>query len=206
MNAAAARQLTRILLVAAGMAGLGLLVLLGGWARRLDWGPALPIERLPVPGRTATASETPPLSQFSAIWSRPLLEPDRHPAVRHGRMADPGHFELTGVILTPALKMALLQPRSDGGLVGKSTAAGSPGIRVALGARIAGTGWLLLRLDPRRAWFMVDGREQVLELAPAASRSTPGAANRPPPGDAVLRALERLRAPPPAHPAAAGTE
>lgn len=124
----------------------------------------LPTPRPPAPERLG------PLAQYAAIGARPLLSPDRRPqpfSLRpeaEGEAADePFEFVLTGVLLTPDLRMAILQP-----------AGGGESVRVRVGqAPDTAPSWRLVSLSPRGAVFDGPGGEQALEL-----RSYDGGADR----------------------------
>lgn len=215
MNAAGERMLTRWLLAGVLLAGLGLLWLLAGGDRRVHWSPPGPLPPMPAQAASVPAATVPALLRFSAIWQRPLLSPDRQPLQPRGEGRRLGDLELTGVIISPGLKLALLRPRPGSGPAGAASAAG--GLRVALGARTPDGGWQLTRLEPRQAWFSRDGRQLRLALMPAAAASvaTRPAMSSSPAGpdealeqqrrEALRQALQRLRAQPPAASAASGT-
>lgn len=202
MNADGERRLSWVLMTAVLLAGAVLAALTGGWGRRLHWAPPLPPAPLPEPPARPPVAVLPPLSQFTSVWTRPLLASDRRPHSARGR--DPvGDFELTGILLTPELQLALLQP------LPAAAGSGTAGLRVHVGASIPGRDWQLIRLAPRRAWFTVAGQTRVLDLQPrsAASISLPPEAAE---GleqrrvDALRKVLQRLR--PPADRGDPGTE
>ena len=215
MNAAGERMLTWWLLAGVLLAGLALLWLLAGGDRRVRWSPPRPLPPMPAQTASLPPAAVPVLSRFAAIWRRPLLSPDRQPLPPRGEGRRLGDLELTGVIISPGLKLALLRLRPESGPAAAASAAG--GLRVALGARTPDGGWQLTRLEPRQAWFSRDGRQLRLALMPAAAASaaTGTAMSSLPAGpdealeqqrrEALRQALQRLRAPPAATSAASGT-
>jgi general secretion pathway protein N len=145
MNAAAQRRLTTPLAAAVLLLGLAFLVLLAGVGRGVHWAP--PRAPAPLPAQHA-ATLPPPLAQehFAAVWQQPLFNPDRkpvaHAASGGGQLGD---MQLTGVILTPSLRMALLRNKRD--------AATGQELRVREGTRLPDGSWTLVEVRPRSAVF-----------------------------------------------------
>ncbi|TAA28713.1 general secretion pathway protein GspN [Pseudoxanthomonas winnipegensis] len=190
---------TWLLLVVAGWALLAWLLALGGMgsaiapladdpalAQRL---PALPAQ---VPERLG------PADQYAAIGQRPVFAPDRqpHPFFLEGQgeqAANTGFdYVLTSVMITPSLRLAILQKPGDGGP--------ESAVRVRVGEAPAGApAWHLTELEPRQAVF--DGPEGQRTLAlrvfdgqggqPPTALTTGG---RPPP--AGMQAAQPPRAAP----------
>ncbi|HWU76111.1 MAG TPA: hypothetical protein VN043_06385 [Rhodanobacter sp.] len=115
MNAAHQRRLSPWLGAIAIVLGIALLLLLGGLGRGVHWGK--PRSPLPLPPMTGSADlpTALQLQQFAIVWQKPLFNPDRKPMAHAADGgSDLGDLELTGVILTPGLRMALLQDKKDG--------------------------------------------------------------------------------------------
>lgn len=112
--------------------------------------PALAAAALPVVGSVA---------DYADIAARPLFAEDRRPhpfLLSGGQDAAPDGFDyrLTGVLLTPALEMAILQP-----------AAGGEPVRVRLGeGPPRAEDWRLTELQPRSARFEGPDGVRLLEL------------------------------------------
>lgn len=150
LGAVAAWALALWLLAVAGM---------GGHIAPLPDDPALaqalPAQAAPVAGRLG------PQSGYAEISGRPLLSPDRRP--QPFTLAPEGEgevvqerfdFVLTGVLLTPGLQMAIVQP-----------AGGGESVRLRVGQSPDGApSWRLVALSPRGAVFEGPDGEQSLEL------------------------------------------
>lgn len=168
MNAAAQRRLTPVLGGVAAALGLLLLLLLAGVGRGVQWGP--PRAAAPLPETHDQGLPPPvPLAQFSAVWTQPLFNPDRKPGMHAASGgASLGDMQLTGIILTPQLHMALLRDKS-----------GDREVRVRQGDTLPDGSWRLAELKPRAAIFeSASGRTQ-LELPAGAPIDMPKAANAP---------------------------
>lgn len=111
MNAAQQRRLTPVLAGVAVLLGILLLVLLGGVGRGTRWAPPRTLPALPSADR-ADLPQAAPLQQFSVVWAKPLFNPDRKP-VAHASAggSNLGDLQLTGIIITPSLRMALLHDK-----------------------------------------------------------------------------------------------
>lgn len=101
-----------------------------------------------------------PAGAYVEIGNRPLLAVDRRPRPfflqGQGDAAEPRAFEytLTGVLISPGLRLAILQP-----------ADGSDSVRVTLGeAPAAQADWRLAELAPRSAVFEGPDGRRTLEL------------------------------------------
>ncbi len=101
-----------------------------------------------------------PLSQYSETSARPLFSEDRRPqpffiAPEGDDNAPPAFdFILTSVLLTPTLKMAIVQP-----------SAGGESTRIKLGdAAVAQPSWRLTGLNPRSAIFDGPDGQKTLDL------------------------------------------
>ncbi|RDY68874.1 general secretion pathway protein GspN [Lysobacter soli] len=151
---------TWLLATVAGWAVLAWLLAVFGMGRHaqaLDADPGLlrplPNARPPAPQRLG------PLSQYAAIAQRPLFSQDRlpKPFFLQGEGEGEGQqtafdYVLTSVLITPTLKMAILQP-----------ADGSESVRVKLGeVPESHPAWRLTSLDARSAVFEgPEGRREM---------------------------------------------
>jgi len=147
LASAAAWALLAWLLATAGM---------GGRVEPLPPDPGL-LKPLP-PLQPAPAPRLGPLSQYREIAARPLFAEDRRPKPfvlqGDGTEVESKAFDyvLTSVLITPGLKLAILQPPD-----------GSESLRVKLGeAPEPQPEWRLVALDPRSAVFEgPDGRHTM---------------------------------------------
>ncbi len=180
MNAAAQRRLTPVLGIVAVLFGALLLVLLAGVGRGVSWGAARPAAPLP-PTHDQGLPPPVPLAQFSAVWTQPLFSNDRKPTMHAAAGgASLGDMQLTGIILTPPLHMALLRDKS-----------GEHEVRVRQGEALPDGSWRLVDLKPRSAVFESGTGRTELELPAGAPIDMPKAdgnatpAPPPQPGMAV---------------------
>jgi len=112
MNAAQQRRLTPVLAGVAVLLGVLLLLLLGGVGRGTHWTAARPLSPLP-PASRADLPQAAPLQQFSVVWNKPLFNPDRKPVAHASEGgSNLGDLTLTGIIITPGLRMALLHDKN----------------------------------------------------------------------------------------------
>jgi len=176
---------TRLLAALAAWAIAAWLLALAGMGGRIVPLPAdaaalqpLPAIAEPAPGRLG------PASQYAAISRRPLLSTDRRPQPfslepeRQGDDEAKFDFVLSGVLLTPGLRMAIVQP-----------AGGGESIRLRVGESPESTpSWRLVDLSPRAAVFEGPEGEQTLEL-----RSYDGTAD----GNAAASVMRQSAAPMP---------
>ncbi|RZA21095.1 MAG: hypothetical protein EOP93_04135 [Lysobacteraceae bacterium] len=142
---------------------------------------------LPQP-KPAVPDRIGPLAQYVEAASRPLFTQDRRPrsfmatgsagedAAAQNQSLD---FILTGVLISPQVRLAVLQPSGGG-----------EAQRVRVGKSPEGAaGWRLVEVQPRRAIFEGAAGQNTLDLrtfgsagAPAATmRSAPGGQPPPPP-------------------------
>lgn len=194
MNAATQRRLTPVLVgIAAGL-GLLLLALLAGAGSGVHW--LAPREAAPIPAAHRVAlPPAAPLLSYAAVWEHPLFSKDRKPMVSAatGSGVSLGDLELTGIILTPGLRMALLRDKSAGNKSSRE-------VRVREGAALPDGSWTLVELQPRAAIFASGSGRTELKLPagapidPLPAAST-GASDQPPPGMAVM---QRVNPPAPA--------
>lgn len=178
---------TWLLATVAGWAVLAWVLALFGMGRHAQALEADPGLLRPLPNaRPAAPQRLGPLSQYAAIAQRPLFSQDRlpKPFFLQGEGEGEGQqtafdYVLTSVLITPTLKMAILQP-----------ADGSESVRVRLGeVPESHPAWRLTSLDARSAVF--EGPEGRREMTlrvfdgnggqpPTAVATAPGA-NRPQP-------------------------
>ncbi len=152
---------TWLLAGVAGWAVLVWLLALAGMGRGTEPLPNDPSQLRPLPQlRPQTATRLGPQSQYDQIAARPLFTQDRQPKPfflpgQGGGETEKAAFDyvLTSVLITPNLKMAILQP-----------ADGSESVRVKLGeVPESHPGWRLTSLDARSAVF--EGAEGRREMA-----------------------------------------
>jgi len=178
VNAAAQRTLTPWLAGGVVLLGAALLALLAGAGRGVHWDPPRPPAPLPAIHPVALPP-TPPLGGYAVVWQRPLFSSDRRPAASGpagGARVSLGDLELTGIILTPGLRMALLHDKSAGDKDGAE-------VRVREGDALPDGGWKLVELKPRTATFASAGRRTELKLpAGAPIDALPPPAPTPPEG------------------------
>ena len=175
---------TWVLATIAGWALLLWTVALLGMGEHVQRLPADPtmLQRLPQLA-PAPPEQLGPLTRYSEISSRPLFSEDRRPqpfslTPEGDANAPPAfNFVLTSVLLTPQLKMAIVQP-ADGG----------DSIRIKLGeAAEQQPAWRLTTLNPRSATFEGPEGEKNLDL-----RVYNGTGGDPP---TVLRGADAASAP-----------
>ena len=179
MNAAAQRRLTPVLAGIAVVLAVLFAVLFAGMGRGVRWNQPLPTPPLPEV-RQNTMPVPLPLDHFAAVWQRPLFNPDRK-AVLHnaGETSNLGDMELTGIIITPSLRVALLRNKSDDktqpGAVPTATDNkddASKDVRVREGGTLPDGSWKLVELQPRVAIFESGGSRSELKL-PSGAPVTP---------------------------------
>jgi len=174
VNAADRRRLTPTFGIAAAILLLLLIALWTGLGRGTHWHDNAAPARLPSVGAATPAPAVPPLDKFAEVWQHPLFSPTRTPeAVATGEGGSSGDLELTGVIMLPHLKMAILHDKSNG-----------RDYRVVEGQPSRG-GPVLVELHPRSAVVEVSGSRQQLQLipGPAPDSSAPAANGFPNPGE-----------------------
>jgi general secretion pathway protein N len=180
MNAAQQRRLSPVLAGVAVLLGILLLVLLGGVGRRTRWAPPRTLPALPSADRADLPQAT-PLQQFSVVWDKPLFNPDRKP-VAHASAdgSNLGDLELTGIIITPRLRMALLHDKN-----------GNREIRLHQGDSLPDGSVTLVEVQQRSAVFdSAAGRTELKLPAGAPIDQVRGDAgedrDRPPPAGASM--------------------
>jgi len=163
---------TWLLLAAATWALLLWLAALSGMGSHLRATPVLAADPLPPP-TPAQPARIGPLTQYAEAASRPLFTQDRRPRSFIATNPDGGEgaavqaqtldFILTGVLISPQVQLAILQPKGGGASQ-----------RVRVGASPEGVaGWQLLSLEPRRAIFAGGGTQLTLDLRTFGDAGTP---------------------------------
>lgn len=165
MNAADRRRLTPTLGIVAVLLALLLIALWVGLGRGAHWHDRSAPPELPSVESTTPPPTVPLLAQYSEVWQHPLFSPTRTPepaAENKGKSS--GDLQLTGVIMLPGLKMAILHDKSSG-----------KDYRVVEGQPSQG-GPTLVTLHPRSAVVDASGSHLQLKLIPGPS---PVAGNAP---------------------------
>ncbi|GLQ93894.1 general secretion pathway protein GspN [Dyella acidisoli] len=175
MNAAAQRRLTPMAGAAAAVFGVALLSLLFGAGRGVSWDPPRPVPPLPA-AHAVTLPTPPPLQSFAQTWEHPLFSADRKPIVTQSGGSEGvslGDLQLTGIILTPGLHMALLGPvNSKGGDEDKQ-------VSVREGSTLPDSNWKLIQVLPRSAIFASPSGRTELKLPAGAPIDQKQSANAP---------------------------
>lgn len=208
----AAGPRTWLLAALAGWCVLAWILALAGMGGRVDPLAADPSLTQPLPRLPADAQERlGTLSQYTEISARPLFSSDRRPRPFFitgdgGEQVQAFDFVLSSVMITPGLRMAILQPTGGG-----------ESIRLQVGeSPPAMSNWQLVEVQPRSASFAGPEGPQTLELrvfdgaggqAPTAiapGPAAPGAATSAPPmaGTAAPPSAPPVRVPAP--PASSG--
>jgi general secretion pathway protein N len=186
MNAAGQRRLTPVLAIFAVALGCITVAFATGIGQGVRWDdPAAP-EALP-PLRAAAMPPTSPLNRYAEVWQRPLFMADRKPAAvadADDSSSNIGDLELTGIIMTSGLRMALLRDR------GKDMT-----VRVKEGSPLADGHWTLASLTPRSAIFDNGGEHRELTLKVAAPEALTKDAARPGAGQVPGQPGQPARAP-----------
>ncbi|EIL98648.1 general secretion pathway protein GspN [Rhodanobacter thiooxydans] len=165
MNAASQRQLTPWLVALVLLLGAVLLLLLAGLCRGVRWDAPRQPPPLPPIGRQAELPTPVPLPQYAQVWQKPLFSPDRKPAARAAGGSSLGDLGLTGILLTPGLRMALLQDRN-----------GDRQVRLREGETLPDGSVRLVELRPRSALFDSPAGRTELKLPAGAPIDPPRAA------------------------------
>lgn len=193
---AQAGPLTWALAAGCGWALALWLATLSGLGGRLAPLPPAAAATLPVP-TPAGPERIGPLGQYAEAAARPLFTADRRPRAFVAVGPDDGgagggsaslDFQLTGVLISPQVRLAILLPASGG----------EPQRVREGGVPEGAAGWRLLKVQPRRAVFEGPGGQTTLELR------TFGVAGPPPAREAAVQvdAAPAMGAPPPPPPAA----
>jgi general secretion pathway protein N len=193
-----AGPLTWLLAAGAGWSVLLWIAALLGMGGQVDEAiPAAAEVALPQ-AKPAAPDRIGPLAQYAEAASRPLFTQDRRPRSfmatgpegDNVAMSQSLDFILTGVLISPQVQLAVLQP-SGGGDAQRVRVGSSPE---------GGAGWRLVEVQPRRAIFEGAGGQSALDLRTFGEAGGPTATPvaRPQPVPAVATG-----APPPARPQAA---
>lgn len=170
MNAAGQRRLTPVLGGIALLLAGTLCVFTAGVGRGVRWDA--PADPQALPATRPVVMPTPvPLARFAEVWQRPLFMADRKPVAASGdddNASNIGDLELTGIIMTPGLRMALLRDK------GKDVT-----VRVKEGSPLAEGHWTLASLTPRSAVFDNGGEHRELTLKVSAPDALAKDAKRP---------------------------
>jgi general secretion pathway protein N len=180
MNAANQRQLTPILAVIAVLLGAALLLLLSGIGRGVRWDAPRSLAALPPAGNPADLPQPLPLQKFALVWQKPLFSPDRKP-VAHAADggSNLGDLELTGILLTPGLRMALLHDKN-----------GDKQVRLHEGESLPDGSVKLVEVRSRSALFDSSAGRTELKLpagAPIDESKIPASANAGPGAGTIMR-------------------
>ncbi|QRP63706.1 general secretion pathway protein GspN [Rhodanobacter sp. FDAARGOS 1247] len=168
MNAAAQRRLTPWLMLGAIALAALLLALLLGVGRGVHWDEPRVRAPLPPAGNPANLPQPLPLQQFALVWQKPLFAPDRKPTASAADGGSQlGDLELTGVILTPALRMALLHDRQA-----------DREVRLREGESLPDGSVKLVEVRARSAIFDASGGRTELKLPAGAPIDPPRGADR----------------------------
>lgn len=158
-----AGPLTWLLAACAGWALLLWLAALLGLGNAVAPTPSIAVDT-PLPqAKPASPDRIGPLAQYAEAAARPVFTSDRRPRSflatgpegdAAGMQSQSLDFILTGVLISPQLRMAFLQPTGGG-----------ESVRVREGASPEGaSGWRLVEVQPRRAVFAGNGGESSLDL------------------------------------------
>ncbi len=154
MNAANQRQLTPVLAAIAVLLGAALLLLLSGVGRSAHWNAPRTLPPLPPAGNLADLPQPVPLQQFALVWQKPLFSPDRKPVARAADGGSSlGDLDLTGIILTSSLRMALLHDKN-----------GDKQVRLHQGESLPDGSVTLVEVRPRSALFDSSAGRTELKL------------------------------------------
>ncbi|HET7611336.1 MAG TPA: hypothetical protein VFK29_06075 [Rhodanobacteraceae bacterium] len=167
MNAADRRRLTPVIGILAVVLAALLVVLWMGLGSGVAWHDttATPAAQPPVASTTPPPTVE-PLDRYSVVWERPLFSPSRTPeAATAGDSGSSGDLQLTGVIMLPGLKMAILHDKRTG-----------KDYRAIAGQPSRG-GPVLVELHPRSAVVESGGSRLQLHLVPGPSAEPGNAAS-----------------------------
>ncbi|MEP6897978.1 MAG: hypothetical protein ABI870_05560 [Rhodanobacter sp.] len=180
MNATHQRRLTPVLVTVVVLLGVLLVLLLSGVGRHARWRSPRAMPPLPPATNAIDLPRAAPLQQFALVWQKPLFSPDRKPIARTVQGgSNLGDLDLTGIILTPALHMALLHDKN-----------GDRQIRLREGESLPDGSVKLVEVRPRSALFDASGGRTELKLPAGAPIDMPKPgmdAAGSVPGDAMMR-------------------
>ena len=163
MNATTQQRLTPWLGAAVVLMISLFLILLSGWGCGVHWEQPQHLPPLRSVQHPLRLSPPPPLGSYAVVWQRPLFNSDRTAApINTVAMASVSlaHLQLTGIILTPHLRMALLRRKDDAehksGVIEE--------IRVRKGDVLPDSHWTLTQLKSRSVVFSSSSGSAVLKL------------------------------------------
>ena len=166
---------TWLLAAACGWAALLWLAALLGMGGRIAETVPVPAGALPTPV-AAQPDRIGPLAQYASAVARPLFTQDRRPRSFLATAPEPGQtgadaqrfdFVLTGILISPQVRLAVLQPT-----------AGGDSQRVQVGNAPEGAeGWRLIDVQPRRAVFEGGQGQVTLDLRTFGVAGTPAMPN-----------------------------
>lgn len=175
MRAASQRRLTPALVLCAAVLGAVLTALLFGTGRGVRWNPSRPVVPLPPAGSGQALPPPQPLDRFALVWQKPLFSPDRRPVVRADAAGNVGDLELTGVIITPTLRMALVHDKNN-----------NRDLQLQQGKATPDGGWTVVEVRPRSAVFDAPGGRVELKLPEGAAFTDKKDDHPPSPGAAEV--------------------
>jgi general secretion pathway protein N len=144
--------------------------LLGGIGRAAKWDAPRAPAPLPPPGNTANLPQPKPLQQFAVVWQKPLFSPDRKPVAHAAEGGSSlGDLELTGIILTHDLRMALLHDKN-----------GDKQVRLKEGTTLPDGSITLVEVRARSAVFDAPSGRTELKLPAGAPIDAPKNSDAPP--------------------------
>ncbi|MET0893479.1 MAG: hypothetical protein ABWY01_07925 [Pseudoxanthomonas sp.] len=152
---------TWLLVAVAGWALLAWVLALSGMGGVIRPLPADPSLVQPLPQLQAASDERlGPLAQYGEMSARPLFSENRQPEAffisgeENGEQPQTFDFELTSVLISPGLQMAILQSRES-----------RESVRVKLGeAPDAAPSWRVIEIRPRSVVFAGPEGQQTLDL------------------------------------------
>jgi general secretion pathway protein N len=186
VNAADRRRLTPSLGILAAALLLVLIALWLGLGRGAHWHDKAAPPKLPQAGTNLPAPTVPPLEQYAAVWQHPLFSPSRTPEAPAGNGDEAtGDLQLTGVIMLPDLKLAILHDKTQ-----------NKDYRAILG-RPSRDAPALIELHPRSAVVDASGTRLTLQLVPGAAPDAGNAqADDPQPAPSAERGGSGMVSPP----------
>lgn len=165
MKAARQRRLTPLLMVLVAVLAIPLLMLVAGVGRHVRWAAPRAAAVLTPASQSADLPRPVPLEQFAVVWQKSLFSPDRKPVARASDGGSSlGDLDLTGIIITPTLRMALLHDKN-----------GDKQVRVREGEALPDGGAKLVELRSRSAVFDAPSGRTELTLPAGAPIDKPKA-------------------------------
>jgi general secretion pathway protein N len=129
-------------------------MLLLGIGATAHWNPPRAPAPLPPAGKSDALPKPVPLQQFGVVWQKPLFNPERKPVARAADGGSSlGDLDLTGIILTPDLRIALLHDRN-----------GDKQVRLHEGESLPDGSVTLVEVHPRSALFDSSAGRTELKL------------------------------------------